>query len=182
MECIQMKTILGVALTLALLAWLMPASAALSETDQSSGAQSLSEIDLSQRFRAERRRIESGLEPEGRYGGLSDAEKNRIRESLQRAHEKIGGRGRLADLSPGDQIVVFNELARINTVLAQAPDGSREICERVSRAGSKIPETVCYTEAEMREQSRGARGAKEYLEQRGRVPDRPASARLERDQ
>ncbi|MEZ5455963.1 MAG: hypothetical protein R3F04_07605 [Lysobacteraceae bacterium] len=175
-----MKTMPCVALTLVLFAWLIPVGAVPNETDPSSGAQSLSEIDLSQRFRAERRRIESGLEPRGRYGGLSDAEKNRIRESLQRAHEKIGGSGRLADLNPGDQVVVFNELARINAMLAQAPDGSREICERVSRAGSKIPETVCYTEAEMREQSRGARGAKEYLEQRGRVVDRAGSARTER--
>ena len=63
---------------------------------------------------------------------------------------------------------MFNELERVNVLLARAPEGTRKICERVLRVGSKIPETVCYTEDEMRAQSRGARGAKEYLEQRGR--------------
>jgi len=128
----------------------------------------LSEIDLAKRFADERRRIEEDMEPEGRYGGLSEREKDEVRDALSKAHEKIGQRGRVSDLSPSDQVAVFNALEQVNSVLAAAPAGKRKICERVLRVGSKIPETVCYTEAELREQSRGARGAKDYLEQRGR--------------
>ena len=146
-----------------------PASLLATEADQPvSSPTQLSEIDLAKRFADERRRIDEELDPEGRYGGLSEQEKDEVRNALSKAHEEIGQRGRVSDLSPADQVEVFNALERVNTVLAGAPAGKRKICERVLRVGSKIPETVCYTEAELREQSRGARGAKEYLEQRGR--------------
>ena len=163
-----MKLMRCVVLIFALVTSWMPVNAATGDTDRSSGAQTLSEIDLSQKFRAERRRIERDMAPEGKYGGLSETEKDQVRDALQIAHVKIGDSGRLADLSPADQVAVFNELERVNVLLARAPEGTRNICERVLRVGSKIPETVCYTEDEMRAQSRGARGAKEYLEQRGR--------------
>ena len=147
---------------------LSPSWSATAAEGSASTDPELSEIDLAKRFGDERRRIEVELEPEGRYGGLSEGEKDEVRDALSKAHEKIGQRGRMSDLSPSDQVTVFNALEQVNSVLADAPVGKRKICERVLRVGSKIPETVCYTQAEIREQSRGARGAKEYLEQRGR--------------
>src|SRR5690606_28003292 len=88
----------------------------------------------------------------------------RLLQLQQRVIGALDGRASTTELSPGDQVALFNDLEEISALVNKAED-ERMICERTRPIGSNRPVSVCKTVAQRRlerEQSlRGREGVRD---------------------
>lgn len=97
----------------------------------------------------------------GRRGGYRDMEP-RDRERLLLVQDRVigvlDGRTMTTELSPTDQVALFNDLEEISALVNKAED-ERMVCERSRPIGSNRPVNVCKTVAERRlEREQSLRG------------------------
>lgn len=95
------------------------------------------------------RQVEAALAtPE--YAELSNEDRSRVQQSLERIRSRMGERQNVQELPPQEQADVFNEQERINTLLTRGHDDSRQICTYQRTTGSNMPKGRCLTVAERR--------------------------------
>jgi hypothetical protein len=90
------------------------------------------------------------------YYEISDENKTKVIQALNRMQDKLGGITAISELSETDKLAVFNDQELINTLLTQAAEDSRLICKREKKLGSNMPTNVCMTVAQRREAQRQA--------------------------
>lgn len=101
-------------------------------------------------FAAQRAAIEKSLADGKTYAELSAADRTKVRESLARMSGRLNGAESVDSLSEQVQVALFNDQEIVNTILTQAADDSRLVCERSRSTGSHRASTKCHTVAERR--------------------------------
>lgn len=91
--------------------------------------------------------LKSGAEE---YRHVDGMRRSRIRTAQGKVFALLEGRQSLSELSPDDQLAVFNALRLIQSHLVEPDEDERMVCERVALAGTRRYQTACMTEAERR--------------------------------
>ncbi|WP_374601112.1 hypothetical protein [Arenimonas sp.] len=128
-----------------LIAFLLAATPVLAFAAQESQL-ALSEGD----FAEQRAVIEKDLADGKTYAEIASNDRAQVREALDRISRELEGVDSVAELAEPAKVTVFNEQERINTILTQARDDSRLVCERSRPTGSHRHVTRCQTVAERR--------------------------------
>ena len=93
------------------------------------------------------------------YSELDARQRGDVLAALDRIAAALAKPGGLDALSEADKIQVFNDQELVNTLLSNAYEDSRLVCERVRTTGSHRQTSQCFTVAErrrIREQSQEA--------------------------
>ncbi|MFY2763580.1 hypothetical protein [Arenimonas sp. MALMAid1274] len=101
-------------------------------------------------FAEQRSEIEKGLADGKTYAEISQADRAKVRESLERISGRLEGVESVDSLSEPAKVAVFNDQELINTILTQAEADSRMVCTRTARTGSHRKTNECQTVAERR--------------------------------
>jgi hypothetical protein len=101
-------------------------------------------------FAAQRAAIEKNLADGKTYAEISPADRSKVRESLARISGRLNGADSVDTLSEPIKVALFNDQELVNTILTQAADDSRLVCERSRSTGSHRATTKCHTVAERR--------------------------------
>ncbi len=107
------------------------------------------EIDAQQPFAEQRAQIEKDLRGDA-YSEISADNRAKVMAALERMTQRLEGGKRPQDLKGDDQVSWFNDQELVNTVLTQAREESRLVCERYRPTGSKMPQNLCLTVAQRR--------------------------------
>ena len=99
-------------------------------------------------FAAQRAKIEKDLADGKTYVELSSVDRSKVVESLNRLSGMLDGVESVDQLSENQKVAVFNTQEEINTILTQAAEDSRLVCERRRTTGSHRVSTSCETVAE----------------------------------
>jgi hypothetical protein len=130
-------------LSLSLLA--MPAFAALQAADPLA-----TEGFSAEAFGTQRAAILADLERGERYAEIKAADRDTVLSLLARMEAIIAAAPTVDALDDGQRVELFNAQERVNTLLTQAADDSRMLCEQRSRMGSHRRTTNCETVAQRR--------------------------------
>lgn len=98
------------------------------------------------------------LARKGRYRDMDQATLDRLLRVQDQVLASLDGKSSSMDLSPPDQLTLFNQLEEISAIVNKAED-DRMVCERVRRTGSHRTENVCKTVAQRRHDQEAARNA-----------------------
>lgn len=137
-----------------LLALLSIAAPALAKDD----AQAVTKLDPAA-FLATKTTIEKEIYTEDRYKELSDEDRKRVLDALDRMADTLDGATSVQSLSADDRAQLITDQTLVNTVLTQAAEDSRLICTREQKVGTRFKTTVCETVATRRERNEAARRA-----------------------
>ena len=116
-------------------------------------------------FEQVKSQIEEQLYNNERYKEISDEDRQRVLQALDRMAETLDGVGNVQDLNIDARTRLLNDQALVNTVLTQAAEDSRLICSREQKVGTRFKTTVCETVAERRARNEAAQRA---MQNRGR--------------
>ena len=103
-------------------------------------------------FTEQRQKIEAALANDKTYKVISLDDKDKILAALSRMGAKLGTDDDPKALLGVHKVEFFNDQELVNTLLAKADDDNRVICERYRPSGSKLPQNLCLTVAQRREQ------------------------------
>ncbi len=103
-------------------------------------------------FQQRKAQIEAEMEPGERYAGLGNAKKTELRELLARMDSRLSGHASSRELPADEQVRLFNEQERVNTLLAVNTESERVVCRRDRKTGSNRITTVCRTQGEIEEE------------------------------
>lgn len=101
-------------------------------------------------FAEQRAEIEQDLADGKTYAEISRQDRADVREALDRISRELEGVDSVDELAEPAKVTVFNEQERINTILTQARDDSRMVCDHSRPTGSHRRVTKCQTVAERR--------------------------------
>ncbi len=139
-----MRRLLAVSiLTLSLLA--LPAFAATQAPDPIAA-----EGFSAEAFTTQRDAIVADLEAGERYSEIKNVDRETVLSLLARMQGIIDAAPTVDALDEAQRVELFNAQERVNTLLTQAADDSRLLCEQRSRMGSHRRTTNCETVAQRR--------------------------------
>lgn len=119
-------------------------------------------IDLAA-FQERKARIESDLAQGDRYREISEYDRRKVLEALERIAAALQGARSIDELTAQQRADVFTDQELVNTVLTDARESSRVVCHREAPVGSRFKRTRCLTVAEwdaIRDNSQRALGRK----------------------
>ncbi|KAA2285469.1 hypothetical protein F0415_05000 [Arenimonas fontis] len=122
-------------------------------------------------FSAQRAKIEKDLADGKTYVEIAPEDRARVRQSLERMAATLEGVASVDELSQPQKVALFNEQEVVNTILTQAAEDSRLICERRRETGSHRATTTCETVAERRRRREDDQRRLQTM-QRAVMPDR----------
>lgn len=100
-------------------------------------------------FAEQRDQVMADLADGETYAEISAEDRAEVVASLGRMERMIGDSAP-ASLHPDARVALMNEQEKVNTILTQAGQDSRMICNRETTVGTRMPTTVCRTVAERR--------------------------------
>lgn len=104
--------------------------------------------------------IRQDMAPGGRYL-VNDQQRTQVEQDLDGMQKLLAGHARVDELTPQQQIDLFNAQERVNAVLTQR-DGDEKICRVEAVTGSAIATRVCDTRRQLEaRQADGATAMKE---------------------
>jgi hypothetical protein len=92
----------------------------------------------------------------GAFKDMSESERRELLAKQDRVLTLLQGKQSAGELSVDDRLEVFNTLEEIKGAVAKAED-ERKICKRTKTVTSNVPQVVCMTAAQQREQQERAR-------------------------
>ena len=101
-------------------------------------------------FQAQRQKIEKDLADGETYAEISADDKAAVQQALARMADRLSRAGSVDALPADDKVALFNDQEKVNTILTQAGEDSRMVCERIQKTGSHRRENRCETVAERR--------------------------------
>ncbi|MAL03841.1 MAG: hypothetical protein CL625_06165 [Arenimonas sp.] len=101
-------------------------------------------------FAEQRAEIEQDLADGKTYVEIDAKSRAEVREALDRISRELEGVDSVAELAEPAKVTVFNDQERINTILTQARNDSRLVCDHSRPTGSHRKVTRCQTVAERR--------------------------------
>lgn len=101
----------------------------------------------------------------GRYGDVSDKERQTVDARLTEMGELLDKHGSVAQMQDADKTKMFNNQEEVNSILAKR-DGDRMVCKSVAPVGSHIPVKTCKT---ARQIAQDKRDAEQFLRNREQV-------------
>ena len=99
-------------------------------------------------FEQDSTRIRKDMQPGGKYGYISAAERGRVDARLDDMQKLLVAYKSAADMRESDKVALLNAQEEINGILDHN-DNNRLICEHVAPVGSHRPVTTCRTYAEI---------------------------------
>ena len=114
-------------------------------------------MDVHQSFDAQRQSIEADLADGKTYSELSDSDRSKVTEALQRMGSLLHDAGGVAALDEAQKVRVFNDQELVNSLLSRAAEDSRLICRREKQIGSNRTTTHCMTALQRNRQTERAR-------------------------
>ena len=114
-------------------------------------------MDVHQSFDAQRQSIEADLADGKTYSELSDSDRSKVTEALQRMGSLLHDAGGVAALDEAQKVRVFNDQELVNSILAKAGNDSRLVCRREKQIGSNRITTQCMTALQRARQTEEAR-------------------------
>jgi hypothetical protein len=99
-------------------------------------------------FENEAATVREGMQPDGVYGYMKPADKDRVDAGLERMHKLLQDHSGQPDLSREDKVALLNAQEEVNAILLQN-DNNRLVCERAAPTGSRIKVTTCHTHGEL---------------------------------
>lgn len=100
--------------------------------------------------------LEEATAKQGRYRDLDSRSLGRLKREQETVFSLLEGKTSSEELTPGDQLKLFNSLEAISAIVNRDED-ERMVCRRARRTGSNMSETVCKTVAQRREEQEKAR-------------------------
>ena len=97
------------------------------------------------KFFRQRVRLEREMRTSEKYAGLTADDFERVKVSLDKMGALLEGVVSIDDMPYDKRVELFNEQETINTVLTQANENNRLICERQQRTGSHMTRTQCIS-------------------------------------
>ena len=116
-------------------------------------------------FKQDAARIRTDMQPGGKYGYISAADRSRVEADLTDMQNLLTAHANASDMPQTDKVALLNAQEQINGILNHN-DNDRLVCEHVAPIGSHIPVTTCHTYGELMAQQRRAQ---KFLEDRGEV-------------
>lgn len=110
---------------------------------------------------AQREAIVAAFQPGERFAELDTAGREKVVAGFHRMDELFGDAKSLNDLSAETKVELFNEQAKINAILTNAQEASREVCKRHRSVNSRLRNTECHTVAEWERRRERARALAE---------------------
>lgn len=101
-------------------------------------------------FAAQRAAIEKNLADGKTYAEISQADRSKVRESLERISGRLDGVDSVDALAEPIKVALFNDQEIVNTILTRAASDSRVVCQRTKVTGSHRAQNICHTVAERR--------------------------------
>lgn len=92
----------------------------------------------------------------GAFKDMAAPDRDSLLAKQDRVLTLLQGRQSIDQLSEAERLELFNTLEEIKGVVTNAED-SRMVCQRVKVVGSNLPQRVCMTVAQRREQQEQAR-------------------------
>lgn len=135
-------TMLAAALALAPWAAWVPAAHAAPAAAKPLVAQTLNS------FEQDSARIRKEMQPGGKYGYISNAERSRVEDRLADMQKLLNAHANATDMQPSDKVALLNAQEEINGILNHNDNG-RLVCEHSMPVGSHLPVTTCHTYAEI---------------------------------
>jgi hypothetical protein len=105
-------------------------------------------------FDAQAEQIRAEFTPNGRYGFLSDRQRQQIEEDLELMARLLAPRRTGQSLPDADLVQLYNAQERVNARLERR-DAKRTVCERRRVLGSNIPKVECLSYGEHKRRTRG---------------------------
>ena len=93
-------------------------------------------------------RVHTEMKPDGRFGTLSDRERESVEGDFKAMSALFDKTPDVAAMSANDQRALFNAQEAANATLLKR-DGDRLICTKETRSGSHFPVTTCRTAREI---------------------------------
>lgn len=91
----------------------------------------------------------------GRYGDVSDKERQTVDARLTEMGQLLDKHGSVAEMQDADKTKMFNNQEEVNSILAKR-DGDRMVCKSVAPVGSHIPVKTCKTARQIAQEKRDA--------------------------
>lgn len=95
------------------------------------------------------------MQPQGRFGGLSERERQSVDNGLQEMSVLFDKTSEVANMTDADKRAMFNTQEAVNAALLRN-DGDRLICKKEMRSGTHFPVTTCRTAREIERDRNGA--------------------------
>lgn len=121
------------------------------------------------RFAEQRGDIIESLDSKQYYEITEDA-KQQVVQALDRMQAKLEGVSSVDQLSDDDKVAVFNDQELINTLLTDAAEDSRLICQRGKTLGSNMRSNSCMTVAERRRRQEEGQNQMRKIQRSGVLP------------
>lgn len=116
-----------------------------------------------EQFHNQKATILQDLKDDTVYREISYHDAKIVRDALDRMTALLEGHGDVAEMSPDDQVRLFNEQDLVNTVLTMAENDSRTVCRRRGQLGTNFKTTTCETIKERRERQEADRRAIDWF-------------------
>lgn len=104
------------------------------------------------------------------YYEITDDAKAQVMQALDRMQAKLDGVQSVDQLSENDKVAVFNDQELINTLLTDAAEDSRLICQRGKTLGSNMRTNSCMTVAERRRRQEEGQNQMRKIQRSGYLP------------
>lgn len=119
-------------------------------------------------IRAQQSQLQSDVRAgKGAFKDMSQSDRLELMAKQERVLALLQNKQSLEELSNDDRLAVFNILEDIKSTVSRAED-ERKVCKRTKVVGSNLPQVVCMTAAQQREQERRA---KELMQRAARCAD-----------
>lgn len=109
---------------------------------------------------AEQHEIRAAIDArDPKYDYLDARRRRGIIASQDRLFGVADGKTSMTELTVDQQVLVFNELKRLEALLINRNVDDRKVCERTAMAGTRRQEVVCYTKDEQDKRANRAKDA-----------------------
>ena len=93
-------------------------------------------------FTAEAEHIRNEMRQDGRYGGISPRDREKVETELTRMEQLLARHGSVDEMGPRERSDLFNAQERANGLLT-GNDDQRQVCQMVESTGSKMRQRQC---------------------------------------
>jgi hypothetical protein len=95
--------------------------------------------------------VRASMRGNGRYSGISTADRGQVEEDIATIEELLGARGSLENLTGREEVELINAQEEANALLTEN-DGDRLICRYEKKTGTHFREKYCITASEQARQ------------------------------
>ncbi len=120
-------------------------------------------IDGSNDFGAQKQQILADLSEGKRYAEIDAGDIDKLKSALNRMEQLLGTPASVDGFGEREKVALFNDQELVNTLLTDAREDSRMVCERQKKTGSHRTESVCKSIAQRR---RERESSQDYLRNR----------------